>query len=410
MEKRGFARCGLFCLVVVFLFISFYSVNAEESDLGANSLLLKVSLRQGESLEKDVIVSDPTGGEFSVEITGLKGVSSNRKSIFLSPGEKASLGISFNSSNIKPGAYVGKIIVGGKTSSTYIPVIYEIESRSVLFDVVLDIPPAYTEVGKGGRLVAQVKVYDLSAGGGISEGQGSTSIDLEYQITGFDGRVMSSESDSIIVQKQAQITKPISFPEDISEGDYVMTVLARYGNSTGVSSQMFYITNGAGSQVLNFSGGGFFILLGAVVILIFALIIFFVYMIHDRDKMFVELKRINSEELEKQRQFLAKQQEVILSRRVRERKGVKRKFVLADVKKEIRKEVKQKIKSLREKHRKRVREYGELRKKGDLGEMKRKLSEWKAKGYNTLPLDYKLRDLTSGEMKEIMGKWKKKYS
>jgi hypothetical protein len=133
-------------------------------------------------------------------------------------------------------------------------------------------------------------------------------------------------------------------------------------------------------------------------------------MIHDRDKMFVELKRINSEELEKQRQFLAKQQEVILSRRVRERKGVKRKFVLADVKKEIRKEVKQKIKSLREKHRKRVREYGELRKKGDLGEMKRKLSEWKAKGYNTLPLDYKLRDLTSGEMKEIMGKWKKKYS
>ena len=42
--------------------------------------------------------------------------------------------------------------------------------------------------------------------------------------------------------------------------------------------------------------------------------------------------------------------------------------------------------------------------------MKKKLKEWKRKGYNVATLEYKLGGLSTKEMKGIMKKWKRKYS
>ena len=41
--------------------------------------------------------------------------------------------------------------------------------------------------------------------------------------------------------------------------------------------------------------------------------------------------------------------------------------------------------------------------------MKKKLEEWKKKGYNTMALEYKLKDLSVNEMNNLLDKWKRKY-
>jgi alanyl-tRNA synthetase len=76
---------------------------------------------------------------------------------------------------------------------------------------------------------------------------------------------------------------------------------------------------------------------------------------------------------------------------------------------EIQREIEQKISELREKQAARVEELKKLKRKGNVKEMKARVSEWKKKGYNTLTLDYKLKGLNVKEMKQIMDKWKKKY-
>ena len=76
----------------------------------------------------------------------------------------------------------------------------------------------------------------------------------------------------------------------------------------------------------------------------------FVYIIKDRDKLVLELKRYNSEELMAQRNLLFEQ------RRVLEGKG--------EDKKVIRQEIKKKIISLKKKQKERVGEFRKLKKIG----------------------------------------------
>jgi hypothetical protein len=41
--------------------------------------------------------------------------------------------------------------------------------------------------------------------------------------------------------------------------------------------------------------------------------------------------------------------------------------------------------------------------------MKKRLDEWKQRGYNTLPVESKLSSLSSEEMKNVLKKWKGEY-
>ena len=118
----------------------------------------------------------------------------------------------------------------------------------------------------------------------------------------------------------------------------------------------------------------------------------FVYMIKDRDKLVLELKRYNSEELIAQRNLLVEQKKVL------EEKG--------EDKAKLKKEIQEKIKSLRRKQKKRVGEFRKLKKVGSVSEMKRKLSSWKKSGYDTKSLEYKMEGLSAKEMQRAMKKWK----
>ena len=120
------------------------------------------------------------------------------------------------------------------------------------------------------------------------------------------------------------------------------------------------------------------------------------YIIHERSKFVLELRRYNTEELKHVKEILGEQEKML-----RNREHPKIRYIKKDINK--------KVEKLRKVHQKRIEEFKDLDKKGNIKEMKEKLEEWKRKGYNTLPLEYKIKELSTEEMESIMQKWKKKY-
>jgi len=385
------------CLVFALVMLSFL-VSAGPG-LEVSSLLLKVSLEEDESLTRSFSVTSPDGKDYSLEVVAVPGVELSEHNFVLNKDEKRTIDVSFDSSGIEAGIYVGSIDIKSMNldESLRLPLILEIESEDIFFDANLDIPPAYSEVEPGGRVIAQIKVFDLTSGGGTSEGVnglGTVSVDLEYSVFDLEGNVLSSENERIVVDKQAQISKTFSFPEEIDEGDYVMAVVARYGSSVGISSQMFSISGKVMSSpslgVLNSSSSLVFVLILAFTL---GIVFLFVYILRDRDKFIGDLRRYHSRELKMQRELLTAQVRML------RRKGSDEKIV--------RKEVAEKVKVLKNEQKSRVNELRKLKKSGNVKEMARRVREWEKRGYGVGGLKYKLKEMSVKDMRKLMGSWKR---
>ena len=76
---------------------------------------------------------------------------------------------------------------------------------------------------------------------------------------------------------------------------------------------------------------------------------------------------------------------------------------------ELAKEYRTKIKRIKKIQKERIREAKKLRDKGKINEMKKKITDWKKRGYNTSMMELKLGSLSHTEMKSLVDKWRKKY-
>ena len=401
MNKKRVLLSSLVLLSVLVVAFSVYAIVPSgyvvKADVEVDSILLKLSVKQGDFVEKSFTISSERGGEFNVEVLNLEGVDISEHDFSLQKGESRKINAEFNSSSLSAGVYAGSIKITSENEISYLPVIFEVESEDIFFDVNLDIPPQYNEIAPGGKLLAQVKIFDLTGNGGL----GPSTVNLDYNVYRTDGSVLSSESESVVVASQLQISKTVSFPENAKEGDYVFAVVAKYKSSVGTSTRLFRIaqekTNGNKSLGLSSDfDWKFFSILAVILIFFLGIIVVFIYLIKDRDKLVLELYKHNDSEMKRQRELLLAQEKFI------RKKGLAKPAV-------IKREIKKKIKHLKARHKKRVKEFRKLRKKGDIKEMKRRLDEWKKRGYNTLALEYKLNALGSKDMKKLMNEWKKEY-
>lgn len=382
-----------FLLIVIVLLIS--GVYAAQ-DVEVNNVLLKLSLHQGETSDKIVSISSKVGGTFNLEFTGVSGVSVAKSSFSLAAGESKDVTVHFDARSLQSGIFIGVMNVRSEHESTVIPIILEVESQDTLFDVNLDIPPQYKQITAKDKLVAQVKFFDLTSGG-TSSGLGPTRIDTDYYIYDSQGKIVSSQSENLVVDRQSQITKTFSFPPDLAPGDYVLGVSARYHSSLGIATTMFSITSPK-SSLFSFDLGGsltiYFIIGLFVFVLVFLLL--FVYIVRDRDKLIIEMRKYHSLEVNQLHRFLLAQEHVLTSRKSHSGASVKR-------------EVNEKIALLRRKHAEQERTLEKLRDDGNIGAMRSKIEEWKHQGYNTTLLEYRLKGLSVDEMKSLLHQWKKKY-
>ena len=118
-----------------------------EPDFEADQILIKVLVRENEFIEKQLRIMN-TGSEaskISVDVSGVSDlVSLSSKSFTINPGQTKILLLNFSSviaaENIEhqPGIYVGKLVVSSEKAVKDIPVVVEIETKNILFDMNLN--------------------------------------------------------------------------------------------------------------------------------------------------------------------------------------------------------------------------------------------------------------------------------
>lgn len=395
-KKRSLIKVFLVVLLFSFFVISFVSfVRAASFEVG--SVLVKVSLTKGSSVEKKLTVSSANGGQFSAQLSNVKGVSLSENGFVLEKGGSKILNLNFDASTLAEGVYVGKAIISSSGEEISVPIIFEVESKDLFFDSNLDIPPQYQKVLPTGKLVAQVRVFDLTSG--VSgEGLGNSKVDVDYKVYSVStGQEISTDSESIVVNKVTQITKTVSFGSGVKEGLYVFSVIVKYKTSVGVSSYLFEISKDVAPQATSASQFDWkFVTALIVIFLLFISMIFlFVYLLKDRDKLVEEMREYNNIELKRQKELLVEQAKLIRRRKIVSSTKIKR-------------DINKKISLLKKEHKKRLNELKGLKSKGDTKEMLNKMKEWKSRGYKLSPLDYKMDSFSKKEMDGMITEWKKK--
>jgi hypothetical protein len=385
MKKR------MYLFLIVILFISFVSATIE-----LDTALLKVSLEKGNSVTKTISLRSDLEESVFLNTENIQGISLSADSFFIPKNVAKNFDILFDSRDLNPGVYFGSLVVNSENQILKLPLVFEVESADLFYDGDIDVPLVYSDVYPGGKIVVQLKIFDLTFG---SDGLKDSAIKLKYTIHSSEGYLIVSEEDNIQITKDLSITKSMILPETIKTGTYFISAEIIYGNSVAVSSGLFTVSPKLKSFLNDFGKRldvTFFIIF--ILLLVFAgLIFFFIYLLRDRDKLFLELKKQNSLELQQQREFLLGQQKFLSSKKVPDKK--------------IQKEINSKINNLKKIQKKRIEEFKKIKKTKNIKDapklMKEKLNIWKAQGYNTLLLESKLSGLSNSDMKKVMNKWKK---
>jgi hypothetical protein len=384
-------------LVACILGIFLLSWAAAQADFETNSLLIKSNVKQGDLETKSITISSKTGGDFSLSIGSLEGVQLKESSFTISAGGEKTAEIKFDSTDIKPGIYIGGLEIKGPVDSATIPIVFEVESQDVFFDANIDIPPAYKEIEQGGKLTYQAKIFDLAASGGLQDGMKAAKVDVSYVVYGLDGKILMTRDDQIVVDEQSQLTNTIGFPANVATGTYILGAIVKYKESVGISTQTFDIKNAttktAAEAIPNYA------LIGAIifaVVIFFGTVSFLVYLLKERDKVLGEIRKFNERETKMVSQLMREQKELAKNKKHYGKRN-------------LQDEIDKKLKELKNKQQERVNEIQKLKKAGNKKEMEKRLEEWRHKGYNTSMMDYKIAGLTTNEMKQLLDKWKRKY-
>jgi len=131
-----------------------------------------------------------------------------------------------------PGVYIGKILAKTDSYEKSVPVIIEIESKNVLFDMNLNPVARDRKVLQGSSTTFEIRVFNLKS-------IDSFSVDMDFFVKDIKGNTIISESENVVVKTQASFFKTLKIPDNLKTGNYVFVALASLGDSVGTASYLF---------------------------------------------------------------------------------------------------------------------------------------------------------------------------
>ena len=218
-------------------------VNAQEPDFEIDHILLKVLVRSGEYIEKEIRIMNIGNSQIAVNIesSGLSDLVKIDSSEFtIKPGQTKIVTLNISSflpeQNIEqhPGIYVGKLLIKSEKATKDIPVVVEIETKNVLFDTNLNPVAIERNVKQGSDTTIEVKLFNL-------ESIESVNVNVEYFVKDINGNTIMTESETVVVKTQASFFKTISVPDNLKPGPYVFAAKAVFGSSVGTASYLFEV-------------------------------------------------------------------------------------------------------------------------------------------------------------------------
>ena len=219
------------------------NARAQEPDFDVDQILLKVLVRSGEFIEKQLRIMN-TGNEqagIDVEASGLPDlIKIDAPSFSIKPGQTKIIALNFSSFIPKEkieqqaGIYVGKLTIKSEKAAREIPVVVEIETKNVLFDMNLNPVAIERKVKQGSDTTIEVRLFNL-------ESIESASVDVDYFVKDMNSNTIVTESETVVVKTQASFFKTISIPKNLNPGAYVFAAQAKFGKSVGTSSYLFEV-------------------------------------------------------------------------------------------------------------------------------------------------------------------------
>jgi hypothetical protein len=238
----------IFTLLVLALFIFYWNFQLRSSEAGqmdsvtkfdVDQSLIKILLNPDETVSRSIRIKNVWGNDLNFKLEPSENlipiVSFDKDEFTLASGAIETINIDFVSdrSTTDPDVYAGKINIVS-SQSDIVPVIIEIESEYVFFDLNLNLE-TLQELNPGDDVEFTIKLFNL-------QGFDPTSVKMEYSLRDLHGNEMMTESESVVVSTQTTFTKMINLGSDLPIGDYVFSAKAKYGQSVGTSSYLFHIS------------------------------------------------------------------------------------------------------------------------------------------------------------------------
>ncbi|MBI2547044.1 MAG: hypothetical protein HYW23_01200 [Candidatus Aenigmarchaeota archaeon] len=218
-------------------------VRQQQPNFEVDQILLKILVRSSEFVEKQVRIMN-TGAEpttIQVEALGLLDIVKIDSSAFtLKSGQTKIVTVNFSSFvpeqsiEHQPGVYIGKLIVKSEKAVREIPIVVEIETKNVLFDMNLNPVAIERKVKQGTDTTIEVRLFNL-------ESLESANVDVEYFVKDMNGNTITTETETVVVKTQASFFKTISIPKNLNPGPYVFAAVVKFGNSIGTASYLFEV-------------------------------------------------------------------------------------------------------------------------------------------------------------------------
>ena len=304
----------------------------------------------------------------------------------IEPKSSKIIKINFKDTKNVPNIYTGTIVVSNSLVKKTVPVIFVVEEPDKNFAIIHNEINKYSSVYPGGKFGLDIKVFDL-------QGLDISSVHAVFYIKNMDGEIIWDDEEDLIVN--GVVSKIISIPESWSYGDYVFITLIEYEGKKSVSSYLFTISE----KENEFFSGNLKFFVWIILFFIFGIVLLFFYFLHTRSDFFMELKKQQERELNKNLEIIDKyQREINRLKDENERQKEIRKVV------EVKKIIVRKIKT---KHKRQKKELKNLKKKGKKPEMQKRLEQWKKEGYGMFDLEKVIKKISKVNMKKEIGQWKK---
>ena len=211
----------------------FFLPTAEDFSISPGSVKLKLSL--GETEERVLVVRNTGSAALTIPLV-VEGVKEHMTLsddiVSLGPGESADITLYFIGRNV--GSFVGQIIARTSQIEKSIPIIIEVISELVLFDVKLDISKEYAEIEPGKELKAQITLLNVGAPEKVD-------VLAAYFIKDLRGNIIYEETETFAIEKQLSYRKSLPIHKTTIVGSYVAVIEVRYAKSFAVSSQLFRV-------------------------------------------------------------------------------------------------------------------------------------------------------------------------
>jgi len=361
MKKKNIILIFVISLVIVgAIFFVYSEYFKDKSSFNVNPGLLKSVIKQGEISSTNFKITNLKDEDnFQINVIGLENLISLEENNFkLSHLSSKEIEIIFNGSDSVSGIYVGSLIVKDSLKEKAVPVILEIQSQEVIFAINLDVSSKYKEIEKKGNTLTEVNFFNL-------KDTEMHTLEVDYVIKDISGKILVSETEIMTVGSKSSITKIISLPDDIKSGKHVFGVTAKYEDSISTSSYLFDVVDKKKSILSNMN---LFSLL--VIIFLFVIVLLIIYILYERNKLFLALKSQHGSELKFYSNNVEKKKKESLSKAktIKEKEKILNEF--KDAKEKI-------IKEIKNEQEKQKIELKELRKSKDKKVIQKKLQEWK---------------------------------